>query len=343
MADLRRRQFVQLFRRFLIATLFLCLGCAAQANSPEVNQRIERQVRIYLSDKISPSVNITVGARTPSPDFAGYDKVAVTLSQGERKQDLDFLVSKDGSSLVRVIKWDLTKDPYAEVMKKIDLNGRPIRGNKDAKVTIVNFDDLECPFCSRMHNQLTREVLKMYGDRVRIIYKDFPLAEIHPWAIHAAVDANCLAAQNSDAYWEFTDYAHANQKQISGEMKPPFTQQFATLDQAATAIAQRRNLSLGPLQACLKEQKEARVTASMQEGTGLGISATPTIFVNGEKIDGAAPLPDLQVVINRALRAAGEPLPMAAMDTKQAEATAAEAKTSASKTSPADKASGPPK
>jgi len=308
---------VQWFRRFLIATIFLCLGCAAQANSPEVNQRIERQVRIYLSEKISPAVNITVSNRNPSTDFPGYDKVVVTLSQGERKQDLDFLVSNDGSKLVRAIKWDITKDPYAEVMKKIDISGRPIRGNKDAKVTIVNFDDLECPFCSRMHDVLTKEVPKVYGDKVRVIYKDFPLTEIHPWATHAAIDANCLASQSNEAYWDFADYAHANQKQLSADMKPPFTAQFAALDKTALEIGQRRNLNAAPLQACIKEQKPSQVTASMQEGSRLDISATPTMFINGEKIDGAAPMPELQAAINRALRDVGEPLPMAAIDTKQ--------------------------
>src|SRR5438045_320638 len=99
--------FVHLFRRFLMVVLLLGLGCAAQANSPGINRRIERQVRIYLGEKISPSVEVTARPRTPSADFPSYDKVAVTLSQGDRKQDLDFLVAKDGSSLVRVVKLDL--------------------------------------------------------------------------------------------------------------------------------------------------------------------------------------------------------------------------------------------
>jgi protein-disulfide isomerase len=302
------------FRRFLMVLLLLGLGCAAQANSPEINRRIERQVRIYLGEKIPPSVEVTVGTRSPSADFPGYDKVVVTLSQGERKQDIDFLVAKDGSSLVRVVKLDLSKDPYAEVTKKIDLTGRPVRGNKDAKVTIVNFDDLQCPFCSRTHGQLVNDVLKLYGDSVRIVYKDFPLTEIHPWAVHAAVDANCLSSQSADAYWQFVDYTHANQKQISGaEQKPPFTQQFAALDKAAAEIAQRLHLQTEPLQACIKAQVPGAVNASMQEGAELGVSATPTLFVNGEKVDGAVATPDLQAMINRALRDAGQPIPQAAM------------------------------
>jgi protein-disulfide isomerase len=305
--------FVQLFRRFLIAFLLFCLGCAAQANSPEVNQRIERQIRSSFGERMPPSVVITVGGRSPSVDFPSYDKLTVTLSQGDRKQEVDFLLSKDGNTLVRVSKFDLTKDPFAETMKKIDINGRPVRGNKDAKVTIVNYDDLQCPFCSRMHEALTGEVLKAYGDRVKIVYKDFPLTEIHPWAVHGAVNANCLAAQNADAFWEFADYAHANQKQITGAaQKPPFKEQFAALDKTAIEIGQRRNLQLTPLQSCIKAQSDAAVLASIKEAMGLGVSATPTIFVNGERVDGAVPMSELQAMINRALREAGQPVPQTA-------------------------------
>src|SRR5207248_11577787 len=142
----------------------------------------------------------------------------------------EFLLSKDNKALVRFTKMDLTSDPYSELMKKIDTSGRPVRGNKDAKVTIVNYDDFECPFCSRMHQTLFPDVFKAYSDRVKIVYKDFPLAEIHPWATHAAVDANCLAAQNNDAYWDFADYVHGNQKAISGPEKSTLPQQFANLD-----------------------------------------------------------------------------------------------------------------
>jgi protein-disulfide isomerase len=298
----------------VIALLLLCLGCAAQANTPELNLRIERQVRLYLFDKIPPTVNIKVGARTPSPDFPNYDKIPITLYEGSRWQELEFLISKDGNTLVRAVKFDLSKDPYAEIMKKIDLSSRPIRGNKDAKVTIVNFDDFECPFCARMHSSLMQDVLKRYGSSVRIIYKDYPLAEIHPWAAHAAINANCLAAQSNDAYWDFADYAHANQKQITGtQQTPPYAPQFQALDRAATEIGQRRNLQVPTLLACLKAQSDEAVSKSLKEGASLGISATPYLFINGEKVDGAMPLPELEAVINRALRDAGQPIPAAGM------------------------------
>lgn len=294
-----RRVLVLLFRRALVAALLLCLGCAAQSSAPELNQRIERQVRATF--QLPPMVNVKIGARKPSPDFPNFDNLTVELSQGEKKVTQDFLISKDNQTMARVTKMDLSKDPYAEIMKKIDVRGRPVLGNPAAKVTIVNYDDFQCPFCSRMHEALMQDVAKHYGDRVRIIYKDYPLIEIHPWAVHAAVDANCLAAQSPDAYWDFANFAHANQKEITGTGRP-LPEQMQMLDRGATMIAQKRNLQLVPLQSCFKAQQDAAVKASMAEGNNLGVSATPTMFINGEKVDGALPPEDLHAVIDRALR-----------------------------------------
>lgn len=302
-----------LFRRSLIAVVLLCLGCAAQSNPGDLNQRIERQVRAFFN--IPASVQIAIGPRSPSTDFPSYDQVTITFSQGDRKQTHDFLLSKDGKTLVRMTKLDISKDPYAAIMSKIDTSGRPVRGNKDAKVTVVNYDDFQCPFCSRMHQTLTADILKSYGDRIKLIYKDYPLYEIHPWAIHAAVDANCVAQQNGDAYWEYADYLHAHQGEISAQGKP-LNDQFQAVDRAAIESAQRHNVDLAKLQSCIKTQKEDSVRASMKEGNELGVNATPTIFVNGEKIDGAVPAPELRAVLDRALREAGQSAPTQAASVK---------------------------
>ncbi len=305
-----RRVFVLLFRRALMAALLLCLGCAAQsAGAPELNQRIERQVRATF--QLPPTVNIKIGERKPSTDFPNFDTLTVELSQGDRKVTQEFLISKDNKTMARVTKMDLSKDPYAEIMKKIDVSGRPVLGNPAAKVTIVNYDDFQCPFCSRMHELLMQDIAKVYGDRVRIVYKDYPLAEIHPWAIHAAVDANCLAKQSPDAYWDFANFAHGNQKEITGNNRP-LPEQMQTLDRGATEIAQKRNLQLVPLQSCMKAQQDTMVKASMDEANNLGVSATPTMFINGEKVDGLVPPDALHAVIDRALRDANQPAPATA-------------------------------
>ena len=159
-----------------------------------------------------------------------------------------------------------------------------------------------------MHQTLFPDLLKEYGDRVEFIYKDFPLAEIHPWATHAAVNANCLAAQNQDAYWDFADYIHANQKEVNSEKS--HDAQFAALDRIATEQGQKHNLDATKLQACIKAQQDDTVKASVHEGEALGVEATPTMFINGEKVDGALPISELRAVLDRALVQAGETPPV---------------------------------
>ena len=292
-------------RRSFLLLLIVCLGCAAQSVSPELAQKIERQVRSYY--KVPAELKVLVGPASPSPDFPNYESVVVTIDNGERKQDLNFLVSKDHSSLIRMNKFDLNKDPYAATMSKINTAGRPTRGAKASKVVVVNFDDFECPFCSRMHQELFPEILKEYGDRVTFIYKDYPLVEIHPWATHAAVDANCLAAQNSDAYWDFADYIHANQHEVSNEKTP--AARLDALDKLAMLQGQKHSLDTVKLQSCIKAQDDSAVKASMKEAESVGVEATPTMFINGEKIDGAVPPSELRAALDRALRDANLPVP----------------------------------
>jgi protein-disulfide isomerase len=300
-----RRFLVTLFRRSFLILLLVCLGCVAQSAPPDVARKVERNVRAFYT--LPAEVHVTVGAITPSTEWPTYDAISVTIEGEGKKQDYKFLLSKDRSTMLRVTKFDLTKDPFAELMSKIDITGRPSRGAKSAKVLVVNFDDFECPYCSAMHRTLFPEILKEYGDRVTFVYKDYPLSEIHPWAIHAAVDANCLAAQNQDAYWDFADYVHANKREVDTEKTPQ--ERFDAIDKMSMLEGQKHNLDTVKLQSCVKAQNEEAVRASMKEGDGIGVSATPTLFVNGEKIDGAVSVNDLRAALDRALRDAGQPVP----------------------------------
>ena len=295
-----------LFRRSLLILLLVCLGCVAQSTPPDLAHKIERQVRSYYN--IPVDVKVTVGAITPSTDWPSYDSVSVAIEGSDGKpKDYKFLLSKDRATMLRLTRFDLSKDPFAELMSKIDVSGRPVRGAKSAKVVVVNFDDFECPFCSRMHQTLFPEILKEYSDRVTFIYKDDPLTEIHPWALHAAVDANCLAAQNSDAYWDFADYIHANKQEVDSEKTTGA--RFAVLDKFTMLQGQKHNLDADKLQACVKAQKEDAVRASMQEADDLGVNGTPALFINGQKIDGVVPVSQVRAALDAALRDAGEAVP----------------------------------
>jgi len=293
------------FRRTFFVLLLICIGCSAQLSPSELDQRIERQLRVTYN--VPADVKITFSPLRSS-DFPNYSAFTATFKGEAKTQDYEFLVSKDQKTLIRVTRMDLSKDPYEEIAKKIDVKGRPIRGNPNAKVMLVSYDDFECPYCSHNHETLFPQLLKEYGDRVAFIYKDFPLTEIHPWAVHAAIDANCLAAQNGDAYWDFADYVHANRQVVNQEKE--LNAQFAALDRITVNEGDKFKLDGNKLQACVKAQKDDTVTASEKEGEALGVNGTPTMFVNGELIDGARSADEIRATLYSALVRAGVPVPV---------------------------------
>lgn len=299
-------------KRLAVVFLMACAGCSAQSNnvsqpaagsagalSPELQQRIQHAVRAQYD--LPPEVTISVSTPRPS-DIAGYEDVTLILNGHGKQQKLDFLLSKDEKTLARMTRMDLSHDVYAERQGKMDLQGRPVRGNPEAKVTIVNYDDYECPFCSRLHATLTNEILPQYGDKIKIVYKDYPLP-MHPWAKHAANDANCLAKLSPASFWEFADYVHANQREISGDKD--LDKSFAELDRITLDLGKKNSADASALQACIKSQPDAVLKASMSEAESIGVEATPTMFINGQKLEGAVDADDVRLVLNEQLKAAG--------------------------------------
>lgn len=286
----------------ILFALGLTAGCKAQStpNDAALDRRIEVTVRSQFN--VPQDYTVTLGARKPSA-ITGYDDLPITFTNGSKSQSVNFLVSADGKKLARLETYDLTKEPGSD----LDIAGRPIRGNPNAKVTVVNFDDLECPFCGRMHEQLFPSTLQRYKDQVKFVYKDFPLTEIHPWAMHASVDADCLAAQSADAYWSYVDYIHSHGSEVTGSDRDP-TKSFAALDRIAREKAAGK-LDSARLDACLAKQDESTVNTSLKEAMSLGLEGAPAMFVNGERINGAVPEKQVWMAIDRALRAAGEQPP----------------------------------
>jgi protein-disulfide isomerase len=291
-------------------------GCMAQQTSADtpaakltdmsppatanLNRKIEVMIRSELN--VPPQYDIAIGARAKS-DLAGYDTLPVTFSlpgSPSHSQTVDFLLSRDGNTLARLSKWDIGPDPGAT----LPTEGRPMRGNPEAKVTIVNFDDLECPYCARMHAEFFPAALDRYKGLVKFVYVDYPLVEIHPWAMHAAVDANCLAAQNDAAYWNYVDYLHSHGQDVGGSGNDP-AKSAATLDKLAEQEGDRDHLDAAKLQTCVTKQDDSRVIAEMKAGDKVGVNATPTFFVNGERWAGQLEEPELWTMIDRALKAQG--------------------------------------
>jgi protein-disulfide isomerase len=284
-------------------------GCKAQvappsAPDPVLDRRIEVLVRSQFD--LPADVTLSIGARKPS-QFAGYETLPINITHSGKTQEFDFLISDDSTKLLHVDTLDLTKDPASA----IPLAGRPIRGNPAAKVTVVNFDDLECPYCARMQQELFPVTMDHYKNLVRYVYKDDPLEELHPWAMHAAVDANCLAAESEDVYWKYVDYLHAHGDEVSGDQSD-VKKSFAALDRIARQEATVNKLDETALDACMAKQDETQIKISVKLADSLGIDGTPAVYVNGEKVNGGAvPLDQLWMVIDRALRSVGQVPPSA--------------------------------
>jgi len=300
---------------FLACLLLVCLaaGCKAQSNpAGPLDANLTRRVEVMVRSQYNLPLDYAVAVGTPQPgNIAGYNKLPITISHGGKSQVVDFLLSTDNAKLARLETFNLAGDPAFN----IDTGGRPARGNPDAKVTIINFDDLECPFCARMHAELFPSTFNRYQNLVRVVYKDFPLIQIHPWAMHAAVDADCLAAQNGTVYWNYVDYLHAHSDEITGQ-SPNLKRSIDELDTLARNEGTMGKLDAKQLDACIAKQDETNVRKSLAEADALGIEGAPQLFVNGERIDGAKPEEQVWAVIDRALQAAGEtppplPAPMA--------------------------------
>jgi len=270
---------------------------ATTASSPSLDRRIEVLIRSQFS--VPPDYDMTLGDKTNS-DTTGYDNLPVTFSHKDKKITVTFLISKDGSTIERVEKFNLNNNPALS----IDVDERPVRGTPAAKVEIINFDDLQCPYCGLLNSEILPQTLSHYQGYIKIVYKDYPLKG-HPWAMRAAVDANCLASLNDSAYWAYVDYVHSHGQDISGTQSDA-AKSFVALDHIAQTMGTQNKVNQTELAMCLSKQDESVVNQSLKLGTSLGVSGTPQVFVDGERLPSGAPrVSELWPAIDRALKAQG--------------------------------------
>jgi len=163
----------------------------------------------------------------------------------------------------------------------VKADGFPSRGPVDAPVTVVLFSDFECPYCASVNVTLNR-VLAEYGDKVRLVYRQFPLDEIHPHADKAAEASLCAAEQGK--FWEMHDAL----------FRTPIRLELEELKAKAAAIG----LDAPRFDSCLSSGKYAeRVRADLEAGKAAGVASTPTLFVNGRPVIGAQPYQQIVKVI----------------------------------------------
>ena len=235
----------------------------------------------------------------------GFSRINVSFTNsGRTSKAIEFLLSDDNKTLEQVTTFDIGADPRT----LLPATDRPFRGGPaTAPVVIVGFDDLECPFCARLHQTIFPALTERYGDKVHFVYRDFPLDQ-HPWAVRAAVDVNCLAAESPKAYWTAVDRIHAQAGDIGSDPKDPKAEKTMPraqeqLDGIVRDEAGKAKADLSKLNACIQKQDTSAIDQSKQLAQSFNVQSTPTLFINGDKVDGAVPLEFLFGVIDSALRA----------------------------------------
>jgi protein-disulfide isomerase len=221
-----------------------------------------------------PSFKLDLGPLGPSasPDFYAVP-IKVTLNgQGDTGV---FYVSKDGKTFLRGEMYDTSKDPFADNRAKLHADGSPTKGPANAAVTIYEFSDFQCPHC-RLLYQTMKQVEAEHPD-VRIVYKSFPITQIHPWAETAAIGAHCAFAQKPEAFWLMHDLIFDNQDVISTE----------NVWDKLVAFATQIGLDSASFQSCLASpEAKAAVAADHALGESLSVTSTPTLFINGRPLVG---------------------------------------------------------
>jgi protein-disulfide isomerase len=203
-------------------------------------------------------------------------------------QEVEFLVSDDGKYAIFGGLEDLSADPFANVMKKISLKGKPFKGGENAKVTIVEYSDFQCPFCSRGYHTMEDQILKDYGDKVKFYYMNFPLP-MHPWAESAAIASECALQQKPAAFWKLYNFYFTNQQSINKE----------NIKDKSLEALKDEGIDAAKFSDCLDNKKTLdAVKAEQAEGQSVGIRGTPGFIINGRLISGAQPAESFKAVID---------------------------------------------
>ena len=238
---------------------------------------IQKTVEVYLRNLYALGSDATVKVSAPKDiGVEGLEEVDVEVKMGENQQTGKVYVTKDGKFMFRGELSDLSKDPSAEARAQLQTKDSPSLGPANAPITLVEFSDFECPVCRSLHDIL-RQLLPHYP-QVRVVFKDFPLDQIHPWARTAALAGRCAYQQDPKAFWKMYDLIYDNQDVISPE----------NAYSEMTDFASQAGLNPDTLKTCMASPEAgAAIDASRANGVLLEVGSTPTIFVNGRRLVGA--------------------------------------------------------
>ena len=257
-------------------------GTAGAGNAPAASSGAANEAAILKSSEAfvrtlfawGPDFVMKLGplAQSAAPDFY---RVPLQVTYKGQTEAGEVFVSKDGKTLFRGEMFEIGTDPFAGTRAKLRLDGDPAKGPADARVTVVEFSDYQCPHCRQLFSVM--QVIEQKYPQVRVVHKDFPLAAMHPWATTAAVGGRCAFAQSPEGFWVVHDMIFENQDVISSE----------NVYEKVVDFAVRAGLDKEAFKVCLAlPDAKAAIQADVDEGKAVQISSTPTVFVNGRPVIG---------------------------------------------------------
>ncbi len=276
---------------------YLAVEAAVQpAAAAQASGDYDARLRDFLRKRFRIPTEDTIDLGPPSPGpFPGVVTriLRVKTVSGQGVSGTIF-TDQTGSKVIIGNLLDLDSDPWGRVeMSKAHLDESAAIGPGNAPVTIVEFADFQCPFCARAFQKVETLVKTTYKGRVRLVYKNFPLSS-HPWANQAAIDGECVRMQSPPAFWKLASDLYSRQKSISSDNLQKEVEQFGS----------KMHLDGGALKACMSNSAaEARIAQDQGDGTALGVTSTPTFFVNGIPIVGLPEAKVLNLVIDSELSA----------------------------------------
>lgn len=235
-----------------------------------------------------PQVEVSIDDPAPSKYLPGFSEVAVHLSYNGQGKDELYYVSADGKNIVKGQVFNIEQSPFQANLDRLHTDQQPSYGSDSAPVKLVVFGDFQCPYCKAEAEVMRTNLLPTFGDEVQVFFKDFPLESIHPWAHSASVVGRCVYRQGEDAFWKFHDWIYMVQSEINGD----------NLNERVTAWAGENGVDPVQLGRCVDTKAtDGEIAQNVTEGLALGVSATPTLFINGRKLEGTMQWPVLQQLV----------------------------------------------
>ena len=271
----------------------LCLAAAGFAQGQPKKSALDKATleayvrHLFVMDK---RIAVQVSDPKPSQQLPGFLDVTVHASMGAQSQDFSFLVSKDGSKILQGTIFDVASNPFKADLDKLKTEFEPSMGTPGADVVLVEFSDFQCPYCKEEATMLRQNLLSAYPTGVRLYFKTFPIESLHPWAKPGAIASRCVYRQQPGGFWEFHDWVFGHQAEIN-----PDNFKDKTLEWAKT----QKDLDVLQLGQCMETKATAaEVDKDIAEGRALQVDRTPTLFINGRRINSTIDWPSLRNIID---------------------------------------------